>query len=591
MRTSKLIRMAAVLSMAVIIPSCHRDTPTPAPAPAPPPPPVIAPDTESEPNNGPATATLLTFGGTGKGSIATAGDIDYWAFNATANTDIEIELFAVRHDQGTWDANANSPRIILETWDGVTETPLLTHAFSASGWAFLRQDQDIPLFRVTTTGIYYLRVEGDNPANAGGGYAFRVTSIPLGTVQAEVESNDTAATATFITPGVVHATHGTATDLDYFSFSAPANSLVTFEVISYRAGIYGSSASYWAPPNVRLIATNGASTLLSDVDCYYRDPALTYVITTAATSAPFYTVRVGATGAIADYYLKFTLINVTGAMVEAEPNQPAPFSFNGSLAYGGAALATMDGNTDTDADFFSFNGTAGDMVSVRIYDRQCYQASSGTRYILASLYGSDGLTLSPFALSSSGLAGQSLTVGIQQLRAILPSTGTYFIKCVGTGSGTVPFTYMIALDRLKSGGFETEPNDTMPNLLAPNGRMGGVISRVGDVDRYEFTAAQSEFVVFSCYAQLRTGTGFDLSGGFGSTLQPRIRILDSDGVTELARSSYQPALGNSYAEGVSNGLATIEVSFVAPLAGTFFVEVSDQAGAASSSAIYLIEKR
>ncbi len=180
---------------------------------APPPPPPATPTTpEAEPNDGPGTGTPIPSGSAGTGAIG-VGDLDYWSFTATAGDVIMVEFFGARHNQVAWDTNVNSATIRILTWDGVTETPLLTHTFAA--WNFSRQDQDIPSFRIATTGTHYLRVAANNAAAAGGNYAFRIVTLPAAALQSETEANETPATANAITPGTVHATHGSAADLDF----------------------------------------------------------------------------------------------------------------------------------------------------------------------------------------------------------------------------------------------------------------------------------------------------------------------------------------------------------------------------------------
>jgi len=364
---------------------------------------------------------------------------------------------------------------------------------------------------------------------------------------------------------------------------------VTFELKSYRNGMYGANVANW-DPRLRLFGTDGVTVLMTVDNLLFRDPTLSFVFTTAATSAPFCTLEVGTGSGTAtgDYFLTYSIVDISTATLETEPNQPAPGSFNGPIAYGTVLRPVMSGNSPAHHDYFSFSGIAGDMVSIRRYDNNNFQSSLGVgngKDISIVIYASDGVTVVP--------SSQGDNVGIEYIRTILPASGTYFIRCAKSGPGTFPFDYAIVPGLLKAAAFETEPNDTSATAgtLDAGGRASGVISTAANLDIYSLAATAGDLVVISTYAQLRAGTGFLDVGGFGSTLQPLVRILDSDGTTELARARYTPAAGNTFAESVTNALATVEVSFVAATTGTFYIEVGDQGGSASASHMYVIERR
>ena len=65
-------------------------------------------------------------------------------------------------------------------------------------------------------------------------------------------------------------------------------------------------------------------------------------------------------------------------------------------------------------------------------------------------------------------------------------------------------------------------------------------------------------------------------------MHPRLRILrevEIEGepdLEELSHSTFTPTSGDITTESVARGLATMAVTFVAPEAGTYFVEVSDE---------------
>jgi Bacterial pre-peptidase C-terminal domain len=181
---------------------------------------VITPIPESEPNNTPATANLLPMADScarASGSI-TANDVDYYSFSAPAgsrvwalvdtspstsgNRDSTLTLLA---PDGTTQLTSDDDDGTGTDCDGTTDN-LLSSAIAGEVLA--------------AGGTYFLRVEATFPGDLITSYKLSV--VVTTSAQAEVEANNTAATAnTIVTAGspigVRDASIGTVGDVDYYS--------------------------------------------------------------------------------------------------------------------------------------------------------------------------------------------------------------------------------------------------------------------------------------------------------------------------------------------------------------------------------------
>src|SRR6185503_17479385 len=107
---------------------------------------------ELEPNDDAASATPLTVGTHGTGLIS-VNDVDYWSFPAAQGQVLRAELFGIRREWGSWNTNANRPRLQLIGPNGTDF--MIGHDYDnggTSGWTWGDHDLDIPLFFVPTTG-------------------------------------------------------------------------------------------------------------------------------------------------------------------------------------------------------------------------------------------------------------------------------------------------------------------------------------------------------------------------------------------------------------------------------------------------------
>jgi hypothetical protein len=532
---------------------------------------------ETESNDAFAMADPFEIGMSGSG-VVTAGDVDYWTFEATAGQVIKTELFAVRREFGAWDSNFNRPRLTLIGPNGTDYRA--GHDYDSTGtagWTWGNHDLDIPLFRIPATGTYYARIEARLNNVHGGTYVLRMTDLGLST-QPESEDNDSPATANAVAGGLIHATREDGDD-DYFAFTISEPTLVSFEVIAYRNGVFGVGGSadddYFAP-EIEIIGTDESTVLAANRGVFFSDPALHYHLVTPGTY--FLRVTESSTGSDGDgeYFVAFTETPV-GSLTESEPNGDATVAT--AIAYGDVVTADMaDG---LDADFYSFSGTAGDIVRVFWFEFGASE-TAGDFVNLALLDGSGPVQS---AVSFTSVTSQAC------LRAILPATGTYYLRVQPENGAT---SYAFQLTQFKDAAFETEANDTpaTAGAFSGSGRVAGAIGSPTDIDVFSFLALTDEVVTFSIYA----GPGFS-SNGFGSharytspgaALLPTIEVVDASG-TPYGITPYEGIVFSG--ESVTNGLATLELTFVAPSFGTYFVRVAASDGAGDADHRYVLERR
>ncbi len=323
----------------------------------------------------------------------------------------------------------------------------------------------------------------------------------------------------------------------------------------------------------------------------------------------------------AEYYLAVEVTPLSEAIAESEPNGGGAtaeelLASADPIAYGQLALGQVD-DPETDVDIWQFTGTAGDMVVLQIFDignsdvaEDCVQVA-----LLGPGDGDVPGFVSADPNSGIGSVPRIQVVcfdKLQAIRTILQETGTYFVALASTNNFNVegPTDYCFDLELIASAQYETEGDEGNNDVDTADtlnflGRAAGTIKdpepavvvandcvAVADVDVYQFTARENEVVTISAFAdQASRGAwsdGFRGLSGHGSTLRPRLRIIrvievDENGgppvevEEELSHSTFTPTgNGTVTTESVTRGLATAAVTFVAPEAGVYFVEVSDE---------------
>jgi hypothetical protein len=522
--------------------------------------PLAIDEDETVANDTPATANALKLGQPIRGDLSVAGDVDCFAIKLSAGKVIRFELFGTRDDQAGWDGNSNIPRLTILDTDANANAKLLEHDYSGNfsdGWSWGFHDLDIPMFKVPATGTYFISVTQDNQAAGGGKYILRASSVSTTALQQETESagvggvpidtNGTFDTAQLIKPGVMHGFH-VADELDYYKFTVAAPTVVRFEMNAYRNGVHNDSGFYY-DPIVHLYDTDGTTELTSNDDTYFYD----------------FDQFDSASG---EYFLTFSTSPANGTM-ESEPNDDSTTA--DTITYGSRRRGTI---ATGETDFWSFSGTAGDMVRLQYFDSD--NAQAGTDSIDVTLVDVDGVT----NLTTGGDGG------FQTLTTILQATGTFYVRVEG-GTGTTP--YALELTRFQSATYETEPNDTDVDAGVLEERVAGVINPGGDVDMYSVSLKKDQLARFVCYASSSPtdSDGDSEYSGHGSDLSPLIELVDGLGVT-VASSTSEPTNG-SYTESVTQPLPTCGLVTTVATTGTYFVRISDTAGLNGTTFYYVLE--
>ncbi|HST24001.1 MAG TPA: pre-peptidase C-terminal domain-containing protein [Blastocatellia bacterium] len=206
--------------------------------------PDATPETES--NNTPGTANLLNLASAPCAIISAAinpdGDVDYFTFTAPAGSNIWIEA----DTGGTQDAAATSRDTVIDLLaaDGMTVIESDDDDGTGNGGDGTIEATVASLIggrALTAGGTYFIRVRafGSSAAATNGAEPIIINPYRLFVVltntaaNAEVESNDTAATANSIVTqsgqiGLRSGSISPAGDADYYSFAATAGNIVYF---------------------------------------------------------------------------------------------------------------------------------------------------------------------------------------------------------------------------------------------------------------------------------------------------------------------------------------------------------------------------
>lgn len=173
---------------------------------------------------------------------------------------------------------------------------------------------------------------------------------------------------------------------------------------------------------------------------------------------------------------------------------------------------------------------------------------------------------------------------------MLQSTGTFFVRVTPDGT-PVDTTYRMRLTLVRNASFETEPNNTSATAqaLTATGRAAGVINPAADVDFFSFTAAANELVVFHVHGNT---PGVSLGAGYtqyGSVVSALATIFNTNGTTVLTTASRATAARRP--QGVSQLDVSIQIAFVAPSAGTYFLSMADSGGVGGATRHYAITRQ
>ncbi|HEY2030444.1 MAG TPA: carboxypeptidase regulatory-like domain-containing protein [Myxococcales bacterium] len=564
------------------------------------------------------------------------GEIHYYKFAAKAGQVLDVASYGNRLDLANWDT---SLRIRLLNTDGATEMARAGAIGPNTNFVDAGLRAVIP-----STGTYYLACDQDQAGFASGkfGVLLAFAAVPNGgTFQTEAEApgttgaNDTAATAEALLPGTMYGrydnTAAGATAPDFYKIAISGPTRVHLELSAARAGAAGGG-NVW--DGTLMLQDSAGNVLWQSDNALFLDPAIDYVFTTAAT----YYVRVSR----ADYAANrggspYLLSYSASAYAPAKPAPGATTAGAATVAYGADVSASFSA---AGAQYFSFSGTAGDVVRLTLLDKSALQgatlaadantfpttmtASGPTSGSIASPGGGavalpGTVIVSPQApatpvllarnasaatpstsatgvdatlLGSDGTTALAAAVGIgtatdnepNTRQTILQTTGKFFVRFTSPVAGSFGFR----IDNLSSSTREAEPNDTAATATAigANGWASGVISSPTDKDHFKIHAEAGQLVTVGILGAAGGGIG-TMAGDFGSALVPVVEVRDSAAKLLVQTAADRKGLTN-YAESMAHPELTMETSFRAPAAGDYDLAVYDADGQGGDKAFYAL---
>jgi len=503
---------------------------------------------ETEPNNTLATANRIAPDVTVAGTLDPAGDVDFFAFDASAGQQVTIDV----------DAQSLTPKSPADT--------VLT-LFDSSGRQLAENDDEAPstrdsLLRVTltATGRYVFRIR-DFSGRGGPSFAYRVRvtlagGAPPGRIT-ESEPNNSLAQANTITPNVtVRGVLDPPGDVDVFAFQATAGQRVRIDVTA--KGLTPPSA---ADPIVALLDGSGRKLAENDDRAPGQlDPLLEFTI--AATGRYAISIRDFGNKGGPSFTYELTVTLTGGAPARVNESEP-----NDTLANAQAIVpdVLVVGRLDPagDVDLFSFTATAGQRVTVDITARSLTPPSEADT-VVALLDGTGQL------LAENDDAGGSLD---SFLSVEIPRSGRYIVRIRNfSPKGGPSYTYE-ALITLTGAAppppgtvTESEPNNSpaQANVLTPPVTVSGTIAPAGDVDFFAVDARRGQQLVIDVDARSLTPP---------SPLDTVVTLFDSTG-RQLAE--------NDDAQGSTDSL----LRFTIPADGRYIFRVRSFDGKGGPDYVY-----
>ncbi len=514
-------------------------------------------DTEVEPNDTPQTAQVIRQGYPMTGTLPT-GDVDWYRFHATAGQILTASTYAGRFDPTHWN---NDIRLRLVAPDGTSELWRTDSSCVGSGAAQVcgfedttRIDRGFSGVRIAADGDYYLVVAPHDTVSGRYALLFTLANPPTN-LQLESESpngggNDTQATAQPIVPGVVSGFfEGGSAGVDYYKISVTAPTRVRLDLNAGRNGAANGAGDYW---DTKLNIESAAGGLWTNDDTFFFDSSADYVVT---TPGDYYVKLYPCCDSAPSPYLLTYQADAWAPTPESETNLSVGTAMR--VAYGQSFGGTFSAK---DSRWFAFSGSAGDRVRLRVFDQNNLQGTGA--WTTPAFYDATGAT----KLAAAD-EGQPYHV----IQALLPADGTYTIR-VDNGGTTGQFGLMLEL--IGQTTREVEPNDDLAHAtpFPASGQVWGAIGTPGDNDVYSLQATAGQLISVSLFANGGNMNIDYLYSGYGSTLAPRLAIVDAAGNPVVSVGIDQP---QPYAESAVRPDPTIEASFVASATGTYYAIVTD----------------
>ena len=522
-----------------------------------------------------------------------AGEVHYFMFRATVGQLLSVSSYASRVDMADWDT---SLRLRLIAPDGTTEIAR-SGAINADARSV---DNGFSMIRIPQEGVYYLACDTDQAGFLSGVYSvvMKLDDKPS-LLQIETEpwgatgQNDTHATAQSLLPlatggplyGHYDNTAAGAPSSDYYKIVISGPMRVRIDLVAARNG--GANGDNIWDGRLDLEDATGR-VLWSNDNMNGLDPAIDYIVTVAGT----YYVRVtqsahpASPGTSSPYFLLYQqaaylpTVAVGGSTIAAAT----------PIAYGANISSSFSAAGDR---YFSFAGTAGDLVRLAVQDQTQRQGASLTLNPTAA---ADAVFLRAngaggVADVSSGAAFSSPTESQLNVRqTILQATGTYYVRVRSASAGS----FGIRVDEIATSTPEVEPNDSFALANSIPGPVSGVIAAAGDTDHFKRFAPAGQLVTVSLLAAPGAGTGSSPLADWGSALMPRLEIRNSLGILLSVTSADRRGESN-YAESLQHPLRSlvgaspmIQTTFRTPAAGTYEAVVSDADGQGGPTYFYAL---
>jgi hypothetical protein len=200
------------------------------------------------------------------------------------------------------------------------------------------------------------------------------------------------------------------------------------------------------------------------------------------------------------------------------------------------------------------------------------------------IIGIDGVTIVPETV----FIGNSNFSNHLTVRAILQASGTHCVRISPDVSPTAT-TYMFRIRLVRAGTAEVEANGTFgtANATPGGGIVSGVINPAADLDFYSFSATAGEVVIFRLVGGTPGATIAVNYSTHGSAVQGLLTVFDTDGTTVITTASRNVT---RRAQGLIFIDQSVEVAFVAPSTGTFFISVADATGAGGVTRFYVLDR-
>lgn len=518
---------------------------------------------ESEPNDDAGSAARLGLGTAGYGEVGAAGDVDFWRVDLQAGDVVDVRIFGARYDHGTWQANANVPRLTVWTADGSQKLVEQDYSgtFSSQGWSWDAADLDILRFRADATASYAVSVTQDDTTRGGGAYALVVEVTPVGATQGE-GSTITGST-------VLRGVHQDD-ERDDYPVQVQGPTVMFVRTYGYRGGVRHDTTATpdYFDPEIFLTHDLSGNVVSNDDHAFY-DSGLGVLLAEAGD----YTLGIDEAGGTGEtpYFVDVELVPVSTTS-EVEPNgstaEANPLPFDQFVAGECSALA--------DADYFAVDATAGDVLTVELFDvSTTLPAPPSAARITVEILDPSG-ALKSFT-ESPGWRGYS---------TLVTTTGTHHVRLTPWSDLRSP--YVVRVTHTWTGA-ESEPNDDVStaDTLTAFLPLCGTIESASDADVFAVTADRTDqLLAFALICQMPNASQLPGVEELGSVLSGRLVLRDQNGGVMVESRP----IGDPYPISVGHGEAGAELAVRVPTAGTYYLEVVDDSGSGSPGHYYVVRR-